>query len=70
METRKSRVRTNCLPCGKNVSGTAVVILTKLPEDSNDEYPCVAHEGRQNAPMLDQTYRNAMIRVSTSGYNA
>ena len=70
METRESRVRRTRLSCGKNVSRTATMVLTKLPEDGSNERTHVAHEGRQNTPIIDQTYQNAMTQVSISGYNA
>lgn len=67
METRKYRVRTTCLSCGKSVSGTAVVVVTKLPEDDSEERAFIVHEGCQNALIRDLPYRNAADQSAATG---
>ena len=53
MEARKYRISTTCLSCGKPVRGTAVVVVTQLPEDDGEERALVVHEGCQNAMIQD-----------------
>ena len=58
MGTRKYRLRTTCLSCGKPVSGTAVVVVTELPEDGGEERALIVHEGRHHALVRDPPYQN------------
>ena len=67
MEARKYRVRTTCLSCSKPVSGTAVVVVTQLPEDDNAERAFVIHEGCQNAIISNLPYQNAVDQNTATG---
>ena len=67
MEVRKYRVRTTCLSCGKGVSGTAVVVVTKLPEDNGEDRAFIVHEGCQNALIRDLSYHNASDQSAATG---
>ena len=67
METRKYRVRTTCLSCGTPVSGTAVVVVTELPEDGDEERTFVVHESCQNAMIRDLPWANDVDRNATTG---
>lgn len=55
MAIKKFRVRTNCLSCSKPVSGTAVVVMTQLPEDDDEERAFIVHAGCQNALVREPT---------------
>ena len=67
MGTRKYRLRTTCLSCSKPVSGTAVVVVTELPEDGNEQRAFVVHEGCQNAMILDLPWANDGDQNITTG---
>ena len=67
METRKSRVRTTCISCGKNVSGIAVIVATEMPEDDGEERAFIIHEGCQNALVKDLPCRNAVDQSTATG---
>lgn len=58
METRKYRIRTNCLSCDKSTSGIAVVVVTGLPEDGNEERAFTGHERCPNAMIQDPSRAN------------
>ena len=67
METRKYRLRTTRLSCGKPVSGTAVVVVSELPEDRYAERAFVVHEGCQNAMLRDLPWTNDVAQNSITG---
>ena len=67
METRKYRLRTTCLSCGTPVSGTAVVVVTELPEDGDEQRAFVVHEGCQNAMIRDLPWANDVDQNVTTG---
>ena len=67
METRKYRVRTTCLSCGKPVSATTVVVVTELPEDSDEERAFVVHEGCENAMIRNLPWANDVDQNVTTG---
>ena len=58
METRKYRLRTNCLSCGKPVGGGALVVVSELPEDGDAERGFIVHEGCQNAMIRELPWAN------------
>ena len=67
METRKYRLRTTCLSCGKPVSGIAVIVATQLPEDGGEERAFMVHEDCQNALIKDLPYRNSVDQSPATG---
>ena len=67
METRKYRVRTTCLSCDKPASGTAVGVVSELPEDSDEQRAFVVHEGCQNAMIRDLPWANDVDQNVTTG---
>ena len=67
METRKYRVRTTCLSCGKSVNGIAVVVVTELSDDDSEERTFIVREGCQNALIKDMPYRNAVDQSAATG---
>ena len=67
METRKYRLRTTCLSCGKLAGGTAVVVVSELPEDGDVERAIIAHKGCQNAMIRELPWANGVDQNVTSG---
>ena len=67
MESRKYRVRTDCLSCGTPVSGTAVVVVTQLPEDGDEQRAFIVHEGCRNAMIRELPWANDVDWNTTTG---
>ncbi len=67
METAKYRVRTTCLSCGTPVSGTAVVVVTQLPEDYDQQRAFIVHEDCQDAMTMDLPWANDVDQNVTTG---
>lgn len=67
MGTRRYRLRTTCLSCGKPVGGTAVVVVTQLPEDNDEQRAFVVHEGCQNATIRELPWANDADQNPTTG---
>lgn len=67
MGTRKYRLRTTCLSCGTPVSGTAVVVVTELPEDGDEPRAFIVHEGCQNSMIKDLPWANDIDQSPVTG---
>ena len=67
MNVQKYRVRTKCLSCGYEVRGIAVVVVSRKPEDGNEERAFLVHEGCQNALLTHLPYSNEADQNTVTG---